>query len=187
MSRVGKQPITVPKGVKVAINNVTGSGQNLKVEGPLGKLERALSQGVTAEMIDGTLVLKRASEDRNIRALHGMERALINNMMIGVSTGFSKQLELVGVGYRADMKGNVINLALGYSHPIDFPLPKGITGEVIKEGRDISVKITGMDKQLVGQVASEIRRLRKPEPYKGKGVKYSDEVIKRKAGKAGKK
>lgn len=186
MSRVGKQPIVLPKGVKVSVEGSTGA-QVVKVEGPKGKLQRALHSPVSAKVVDGHLELARADETQRSRMLHGLERALVANMVTGVSEGFTKDLALIGVGYRADMKGNVLNLALGYSHPIDFPLPAGIKGSVIKEGRDITVRIEGVDRQLVGQVAAEIRSLRKPEPYKGKGVRYTTEVVKQKAGKAGKK
>lgn len=182
MSRVGKQPITLPQGVKATI-----AGQLLKVEGPKGKLERTLHEGITATVKDGELLLTRRDDSKQSRMLHGLERALSNNMVTGVSVGFFKDLDLIGVGYRADMKGNTVNLALGYSHPIDFDLPAGIKGSVIKEGRDVTVRVEGIDKQLVGQVAAQIRSLRPPEPYKGKGVRYKGEKITMKAGKAGKK
>jgi large subunit ribosomal protein L6 len=186
MSRVGKQPITVPKGVKLALEGTVGA-QVLKVEGPKGKLKRTLSAPIKAEVTGETLTLSRLNEEKQTSALHGLERALIANMVKGVSEGFFKELDLIGVGYRADMKGNTVNLALGYSHPIDFPLPEGIKGTVIKEGRETTVRVEGVDRQLVGQVAAQIRALRAPEPYKGKGVRYKGEVVKQKAGKAGKK
>lgn len=186
MSRVGKHPITVPKGVKVAIEGAAGA-QTIKVEGPKGKIERKMTSPIKAEMSGDTIVLTRANEETPTKALHGLERALLANMVKGVSDGFIKELDLIGVGYRADMKGNTVNLALGYSHPIDFPLPAGVKGSVVKEGRDITVRLEGVDKQLVGQVAAQLRSLRPPEPYKGKGVRYKGEVVKQKAGKAGKK
>ncbi len=186
MSRIGKNPVPLPKGVKVAIEGAAGK-QILKVEGPKGKMQRPLSATVTAEIKDNALILGRINDEAPTRALHGLERALAANMVTGVTDGFFKDLDLIGVGYRADMKGNTVNLSLGYSHPIDFDLPPGIKGSVIKEGRDITVRLEGVDKQLVGQVAAQLRSLREPEPYKGKGVRYKGEVIKLKAGKAGKK
>ncbi len=185
MSRIGKQPVALPKGVKAEI-----AGQLVKVEGPKGKMERRLRPEIKAQMVDGEMVLSidPAKEGgREVRAFHGLERALVNNMVVGVSTGFVKELELIGVGYRAEMSGTTLNLALGYSHPIDFPLPKGVKGSVIKEGREIFIRLEGCDRQLVGETAARIRQLRKPEPYKGKGVRYRGEKIKLKAGKAGKK
>lgn len=187
MSRVGKQPIKIPSGVKLALEGQPGS-QRVKVEGPKGKSERSLTSTVVGKMEDGLLVLSRVNDEKPTRAAHGLERALIANMVKGVSEGFAKELDLIGVGYRADMKGaDVVNLSLGYSHPIDFQLPKGIKGTVIKEGRDTTVRVEGVDRQLVGQVAAQLRALRSPEPYKGKGVRYKGEVVKQKAGKAGKK
>ena len=182
MSRIGKQPIQLPKGVKAVI-----AGQLLKIEGPKGKLERSFRPEVTVKQDGDTLLVTRANDSKEARAYHGMERALINNMVQGVAVGFSKELSLIGVGYRAESKGQVLNLALGYSHPIDFTLPDGVKGTVIKDGRDTFVKLESMDKQLLGQTAAEIRSLRPPEPYKGKGVRYRDEVVKQKAGKSGKK
>ncbi len=183
MSRVGKNPIVLPKGVKAEV-----AGRRIKVEGPKGKLERDFRQEIRVEVKDGQIVVTREEDDKNGRAYHGMERALINNMVVGVSEGFAKTLDIIGVGYRADMKNaSTINFSLGHSHQIDFPLPEGIKGAVIKEGRELSVKIEGIDKQLVGQIAAQIRSLRPPEVYKGKGVRYKGEVIKTKAGKAGKK
>lgn len=187
MSRVGKQPIKVPSGVKLALEGQAGN-QTIKVEGPKGKMQRTITKSIIAKMEEGALVLSVGDDETKTRASHGLERSLVANMVKGVHEGFFKELDLIGVGYRADMKGSdVVNLALGYSHPIDFKLPKGITGTVIKEGRDTTVKIEGVDRQLVGQVAAQIRALRAPEPYKGKGVRYKGEVIKIKAGKAGKK
>ena len=182
MSRIGKQPVTVPKGVKAVL-----AGQLFKVEGPKGKLEREIRPEIILKIDGETITLERRNEEKKVRAFHGLERALVHNMVEGVSTGFEKELQLIGVGYRADQKGNVLNLALGHSHPIDFPLPDGVKGTVIKEGRDISIKLESSDKQLLGQTAARIRSLREPEPYKGKGVRYKGEQIKMKAGKSGKK
>ena len=183
MSRVGKQPIVVPKNVKAEI-----SGKKIKLEGPKGKLTREIHSQVSVVLEDGNLVLSRQDDSKKSRELHGLERALINNMVLGVTEGFEKELQLIGVGYRADMKGaSTINLGLGYSHPIDFKLPEGVKGNVVKEGRDLFIKLESTNKQLVGQVAAELRSLRAPEPYKGKGVRYKNEVIKIKAGKTGKK
>ncbi len=187
MSRVGKQPIVVPSGVKLALEGTEGA-QTVKVEGPKGKSQRKITASIVAKMEGNSLVLTRASDDKDARAAHGLERALLANMVKGVSDGWVKELALIGVGYRADMKGtNVVNLALGYSHPIDFELPAGVKGSVIKEGRDTTVRLEGVDKQVIGETAARIRALRAPEPYKGKGVRYVGEVVKQKAGKAGKK
>ncbi len=182
MSRIGKLPIELPDGVKAEI-----AGHLVKVQGPKGSLERTVREEVTVVLEDGKLVLTRKDDTKESRAFHGMERALVNNMVTGVSQGFEKILELIGVGYRADVKGNVINLGLGYSHDIDFPVPEGVTASLLKEGRDVALKLESIDRQLLGQVAAKIRGLRKPEPYKGKGVRYRGEQIRRKAGKAGKK
>ena len=182
LSRVGKQPIAIPKGVKAII-----AGQLLKVEGPKGKLQRELRPEVVVAQDGEELVLTRKDDTKQSRAFHGMERALVFNMVQGVSAGFERELALIGVGYRAEMKGNVVNLALGYSHPIDFPLPEGVKATVVKDGRDLFLKLESIDKQLLGLTAAKIRALRKPEPYKGKGVRYRNEVVKMKAGKTGKK
>lgn len=182
MSRVGKQPVALPQGVKAVI-----AGQILKVEGPKGKLERSIRPEVAVEIKEKEIILSRKEETQTARAFHGMERALVHNMVHGVSQGFEKELSLIGVGYRADQKGTVLNLALGYSHAIDFPLPAGVKGTVVKDGRDTYVKLESADRQLLGQTAANIRSLRKPEPYKGKGVRYRDEVVRTKAGKSGKK
>jgi large subunit ribosomal protein L6 len=181
MSRIGKLPVELPKEVKATI-----AGQLLKVEGPKGKLEREIRPEISIKMVDNTIVVERLNETKQARAFHGMERSLVNNMVVGVSQGYSKELSLIGTGYRADLNKNTFNLALGYSHTIDFPLPEGVIGSVIKENRDTFIKLESANKQLVGQVAAQIRELRPPEPYKGKGVRYRDEVVKIKAGKAGK-
>lgn len=182
MSRIGKQPVVLPKGVKAEI-----AGQLLKIEGPKGKLERRLRPEVKIEISDGQLIFQPREDTKQAGAFFGMERALVHNMVVGVSLGFNKELHLVGVGYRAEMKGEAVNLGLGYSHTIDVAMPKGLKASVIKDGRETYVRIEGTDKQLVGQMAAKIRALRPPEPYKGKGVRYRGEVVKTKAGKAGKK
>jgi large subunit ribosomal protein L6 len=178
MSRIGKQPIDIPQGVKVDL-----SDKAIKVKGPKGELECVLKDEVTVE-VDGSVIrVSRRDDSRQATSLHGLTRSLISNMVKGVSEGFEKRLEIVGVGYKAEAKGSSLNLILGYSHPINYELPKGITASVEKL---TSIILKGTDKQLVGQVASEIRDFRPPEPYKGKGIKYADEVIRRKAGKAAK-
>jgi large subunit ribosomal protein L6 len=179
MSRIGKMPITVPSGVDVTIN-----GAHVSVKGPKGQLEHDVVGDVTIERDGDTLVVARADDSRSNRSLHGLQRSLINNMVVGVSTGFEKELEIVGVGYRATAQGpNAIELALGFSHPVRVQAPEGVTFEVPQPTRII---VRGHDKQLVGQVAADIRKIRKPEPYKGKGVRYAGERILRKAGKSAK-
>jgi len=182
MSRVGRLPVPLPAGVKAEI-----AGQLLKVTGPKGTLQRSLRPEVQVVIEDGELVFKRTNETAQARAFHGMERALGSNMVEGVATGFAKEMELVGVGYKAAVKGDAVELGLGYSHPIRFELPKGIKASVREENRQIFVKLEGMDRQLVGQTAAKMRSLRKPEPFKGKGVRYVGEVIKIKTPKVGKK
>jgi len=179
MSRIGKNPIPVPSGVDVSV-----AGRRITVKGPQGTLERELPGEITVRQEDSTLVVERPNDERQNRALHGLTRSLVNNMVLGVSTGFTKDLEIVGVGYRATAQGpNKIDLALGFSHSVPVEAPAGITFEVPAPNR-ISVK--GIDKELVGQVAANIRKIRKPEPYKGKGVRYAGEYVARKAGKAAK-
>ena len=175
MSRIGKKPIPVPDKTDVKIE-----GAKVEVKGPLGTLARTF-KGVTVELADGQLTVIPAGETRDHKALWGLGRSLLNNMVIGCSTGFQKVLEINGVGYRAESKGKVVNFQLGYSHPIAFPVPEGITIDVEKQ---VTLTIKGIDKQLVGETAAKIRSLRPPEPYKGKGIKYADEIIRRKAGKA---
>jgi large subunit ribosomal protein L6 len=175
MSRIGKKVITIPKGVTV----VNANGE-LQVKGPKGQLAKHLPSGISAKIEQDQLTFTRASEDRRVRALHGLSRALANNMVEGVTNGFTKKLELVGVGYKAEKKGKYVQFALGFSHPIAFVPPAEITIDVPVPTQ---ITITGIDKQLVGAVAAKIRSIRPPEPYKGKGVKYSDEKIIRKAGK----
>ncbi len=179
MSRIGKQPITVPSGVDVTI-----AGGHVTVKGPKGELQHDVIGGVTVERDGDTLVVSRADDTRSNRSLHGLQRSLINNMVVGVSDGFVKELEIVGVGYRAQAQGSDgIELALGFSHPVRVTAPAGISFEVPQPTRII---VRGHDKQLVGQVAADIRKIRKPEPYKGKGVRYLGEHVVRKAGKSAK-
>ncbi len=176
MSRIGKKPIPLPEGTTCDIDQ-----RNIRVQGPKGQLAFTHAEGVTVAQNGNTLEVTRASDQKRHRALHGLTRALVANMITGVSSGFSKQLDLVGIGYTVEHKGPGVLLKLGYSHPILFQAPPGIGLEVTNRNTHITVK--GIDKQLVGQVAAKIRALRKPEPYKGKGVRYSDEVVRRKAGK----
>ncbi len=179
MSRIGKAPVAIPSGVEINV-----SGDDVVVKGPKGELTQTLPEGITIEVADGNVNVSRETDERSQRALHGLMRSLINNMVIGVSDGFRKDLEIVGVGYRANQKGPAkLELSLGYSHTINVEAPDGITFDVPEPTK---VGVVGIDKQAVGQVAAEIRSLRKPEPYKGKGVKYVGERIIRKAGKAGK-
>lgn len=178
MSRIGKQEIQVPSGVHVDLE-----GRTLKVKGPNAALELGLMPEVNVE-IEGSLIkVSRVDDSRFARSLHGLTRSLVANMVKGVSDGFEKRLDIVGVGYKANVSGNVVNLVLGYSHPINYTFPEGISVTVEKQ---TSIIIKGADKQVVGQVAADIRSMRMPEPYKGKGIKYADEVIRKKAGKAGK-
>lgn len=179
MSRIGKLPIEVPKGVKVSFNNAV-----ISVEGPKGSLQRQLMDGVLMDITETSITVKRSDETTKSRAAHGLTRTLINNMVVGVTKGFERALEISGVGYRAEAKGDVLNLSLGYSHPINYQLPQGITVEVEKMTK---LLVKGIDKELVGQTAAKIRSFRGPEPYKGKGIRYADETILRKAGKTGKK
>jgi len=179
MSRIGKQPIEIPVGVKVLIDNL-----NVTVTGPKGTLSRELLDTVSVDLNDKLLTVSRVDDSIQARSAHGLSRTLINNMVTGVTKGFERALEINGVGYRAELKGDVLNLSLGYSHPINFQLPIGISVEVDKMTK---LLVKGIDKELVGQTAAKIREFRSPEPYKGKGVKYADETILRKAGKTGKK
>ncbi|MGH9177109.1 MAG: 50S ribosomal protein L6 [Acidimicrobiales bacterium] len=179
MSRVGKSPIPLPSGVTVTV-----AGGHVTVNGPKGSLERELPGTITVRQEDTTLVVERPDDQRHNRALHGLTRSLVNNMVVGVTAGFSKDLEIVGVGYRATAKGpDKIELALGFSHLVPVDAPQGITFEVPTPTK---VTVRGIDKELVGQVAANIRKIRKPEPYKGKGVRYAGELVQRKAGKAAK-
>ena len=176
MSRVGKQPVQIPSGVKVQIQ-----GSELSVEGPKGKLSHLLPPEIQIEQKENELRLSRTSELKKARSLHGLHKTLVNNMVKGVTEGFSKGLELSGVGYRAQISGSKLELNVGFTHPVFYDLPAGVTAETPKPTR---VVIKGMDKCLVGQVAARIRAFAPPEPYKGKGIKYADEVIRRKAGKS---
>jgi large subunit ribosomal protein L6 len=176
MSRIGKLPIVLEKGVKI-----TPQDGILKAEGPKGKLETKIAPGFTIDMNDGRIVVKRPGDSQEERALHGLMRKLIANMVEGVSKGFTRVLEINGVGYRAEVKGSNVNFTLGYSHPIVYQLPPGVTAKV---ERQVTITLESADRQLLGAVASEIRGLRPPEPYKGKGIKYANETIRRKAGKA---
>ncbi len=178
MSRIGKKPIPVPKGVQVTLQD----GQ-VEVKGPKGQLSQALPPGVTVVLEDGQIVTS-VGEAREQRKFHGLGRTLVANAVQGVSEGFKRELDIVGVGYRAEVKGRDVHFALGYSHPVVFPLPQGIDVAIEKQTH---VTVTGIDKQLVGQVAANMRSLRKPDPYKQKGVRYTGEVLKKKAGKAGAK
>ena len=179
MSRIGKAPITVPGGVDISI-----TGQTIVVKGPKGELSRELSDLVSISADGDTLQVERIDDSREARAMHGLMRSLVANMVIGVTEGFRKELDIVGVGYRAAAKGsNGLELALGFSHPVNVTAPEGIEFVVPQPTR---IEVHGIDKQLVGQVAADIRAWRKPEPYKGKGVRYVDEHVRRKAGKAGK-
>lgn len=179
MSRIGRLPVAIPAGVKVEVE-----GTHVRVKGPKGEIERTFPTDITISMKNGELVVERPSDENRHRALHGMTRALINNMVVGVSTGFERVLEINGVGYRAEISGNNLILHVGYSHPVTVEPPAGISFEADARSRQIKVK--GYDKELVGQMAANIRMIRSPEPYKGKGIKYLEEKIRRKAGKAGK-
>jgi large subunit ribosomal protein L6 len=176
VSRIGKKPIVLPKGVTVAVKD--GS---VAVKGPKGELVRLVHPDISVEVTDQQILVKRPTDEKRHRALHGLWRALIQNMVLGVTQGYMRKLEIVGVGYRAEMKGTRLNLNIGYSHPILFAPPEGVK---IEAPTQTSIAITGIDKQLVGLVAAKIRSFRLPEPYKGKGIKYEGEFIRRKAGKA---
>ncbi|MCL2617398.1 MAG: 50S ribosomal protein L6 [Defluviitaleaceae bacterium] len=180
MSRIGKMPIEIPAGVELKLEE----GNLVTVKGPKGTLSRKLAPDMNIALEDGKLSVSRPSELKRHKALHGLTRTLINNMVVGVTQGYSKTLEIVGVGYRAAKNGNKLNLTLGYSHPVEMTDPDGITS--IVEGQN-KIIVTGIDKEKVGQFAAEIREKRRPEPYKGKGVRYSNERVRRKVGKTGKK
>jgi len=179
MSRIGKKPITIPKGVTVKVVD-----RAVEVQGPKGKLKQAFPAGIDFELVDGHLLAKRATDDPALGKFHGLARSLVANAVAGVTDGFKRQLDIVGVGYRAEVKGKQIIFALGYSHPVVYDIPTGI--DVLIE-KQTHITVTGVDRQLVGQVAANIRRLRKPDPYKQKGVRYTGEVLKKKAGKTGAK
>jgi len=177
MSRIGKQPIGIPDGVTIEVAN-----GEVQAKGPKGTLRCVVPAGIGAKVEDGKLIFDRPDDKKESRARHGLVRALANNMVIGVSSGFSKRLEIEGVGYRADVKGKVLNLLIGFSHLVKMDIPEGL--KVSVEG-NTKLQIEGADKQLVGQFAADVRSLRPPEPYKGKGIRYHDEHIRRKVGKAG--
>src|SRR6201981_2740383 len=179
MSRIGKKPITIPKGVTVKV--VDGA---VEVQGPKGKLRQAHPAGINFAMADGHLVAKTASEDKELGKYHGLARTLVANAVVGVTEGFKRELDIVGVGYRAEVKGKQVIFALGYSHAVVFDIPTGIDIAIDKQTH---ITVTGVDRHLVGQVAANIRRFRKPDPYKQKGVRYTGEVLKKKAGKTGAK
>jgi len=186
MSRVGKKPITIPSGVTVNIND-----SELEVKGPKGTLKTPVPQGITFRQEDGSLIAERSSEEQ--AAFHGLARALANNAIVGVTDGFKKEMDVVGVGYKADVQGKKIVFALGYSHPIEFPLPEGIEARTERVNTKTTINqyqttitLTGIDKQKLGQVAAELNRLRKPDAYKGKGVRYADKLYRLKPGKTGK-
>jgi large subunit ribosomal protein L6 len=178
MSRIGKMPIAVPKGTRVEMKD-----GHFVAEGPKGKVEQALFEGYPVKVDDGVVTINRSGDSGTQRSRHGLLRALLANAVQGVSTGFSKQLDIVGVGYRAEVKGSHVQFALGYSHPVIYNIPAGIKIELDAKANRLTV--SGADRQQVGQVAAEIRKLRKPDPYKGKGIKYTNEILRRKVGKAG--
>jgi large subunit ribosomal protein L6 len=175
VSRVGKKPISIPSGVQVGVD-----GSRIKVKGPKGELQREIDSRMSVAVADGTLVVNRSSDSKFYKAMHGLYRSLINNMVVGVTRGFEKKLEIVGVGFKAEMKNKRLTLQIGYSHPIIFVPPPDIN--IVCESPTM-IAVSGVDKELVGQIAAKIRSFRPPEPYKGKGIKYIDEVIRRKAGK----
>ena len=177
MSRIGKKPITIPKGVTVKV--LDGA---VEVQGPKGKLKQGFPSGIDFELTDGHLVAKRG-DSPELAKFHGLARSLVANAVTGVTDGFKKELDIVGVGYRAEVKGSQVQFALGYSHPVLYDIPEGIKIEI--EAKANRVTVSGADRQKVGQVAAEIRSLRRPDPYKGKGIKYTNEVLRRKVGKAG--
>jgi large subunit ribosomal protein L6 len=175
MSRIGRKPVSIPQGVKLNLD-----GAVVRAEGPKGKLSQPIPAGLSAKIENNQLVISRSGEDRKVRALHGLARALMANMVTGVKDGFERKLEIVGIGYRAQLQGRVITLALGYSHPVLFPLPEGVTAEI---DRQVSITLRAADKAVLGQTAAKLRALREPDPYKGKGIRYANEVVRRKVGK----
>lgn len=181
MSRIGKQPVTVPSGVTVSV----GSDNVITVKGPKGELKQPIDRDIKVEVKDGNINITRPTDQIRHRALHGLSRALLANLVKGVTDGYTKKLELIGVGFKAANTGNVLDLALGYSHNIIFEIPKElkVATEQLK-GQNPTISLEGIDRQLIGQVAAKIRGLRKPEPYKGKGVRYAGEIVRKKAGKA---
>jgi large subunit ribosomal protein L6 len=181
MSRIGKQPITIPSGVTITVNN----DNVVTVKGPKGELKQAIDRDITVEVKDNQLTFARPTDQIRHRAMHGLYRALVANLVKGVTDGYERKLELVGVGFKAANTGNVLDLALGFSHNIIFEVPSELKVATAQEkGQNPTITLTGIDRQLIGQVAAKLRSLRKPEPYKGKGVRYSGEVVRKKAGKA---
>ncbi len=181
MSRIGKAPIKLESGVTLTVS----PANQITVKGPKGELKKDIDRDIKVEVVDGNIIISRPTDQIRHRALHGLYRALVANMVKGVTVGFTKKLELVGVGYKATNVGNLLDLSLGYSHNIIFEIPKELTVATITEkGQNPKINLEGIDNQLLGQVAAKIRGLRKPEPYKGKGVRYSDEVVRKKAGKS---
>ena len=179
MSRIGKKPIAIPKGVKVAVD-----GAQVEVQGPKGKLGLTVHDLCSVKVSDGSILVSRGADHRTAKALHGLTRALVANMVRGVTEGFERKLEIQGIGYRAQLAGRTLTFNLGYSHPIVFPLPEGVQAEVDKQ---TLITLRSADKHLVGQTAAQIRGFRPPDPYQGKGVRYADEVVRKKVGKAGAK
>jgi large subunit ribosomal protein L6 len=178
VSRIGKMPVAIPKGV-----DVRADGGMVRVKGPKGELSSAIPAGLTVSVADGQVKIARGSDEPKARAVHGLLRSLVANNVEGVTKGFTRELEISGVGYKAEVKGKSVVFSLGYSHPVDFPIPEGIA--IAIDAKAGKMTVTGADKQRVGQTAAEIRKLRVPDPYKAKGIKYANEVIKRKVGKAG--
>ena len=179
MSRIGKKPIAIPKGVTIKVD-----AGGVEVKGPKGQMKQALPPGVNAVVEDGQVLTRKDADERELDKFHGLARSLVNNAVLGVTEGWKKELNIVGVGYRAELKGKQVVLALGYSHPVIYDVPKGIDVAIEKQTH---ITVTGVDRQLVGQVAANIRRMRKPDPYKQKGVRYTGEVLKKKVGKTGAK
>ena len=181
MSRIGNSEIQLPSGVEVTVSQ----GNEVKVKGPKGELTQQIDPDLSVEQEDGVLTLKRPTDQKRHKSMHGLYNALIRNMVVGVSEGYRKEMELIGVGYRASNSGNLLELSLGYSHPIMFYIPDELKLEAVMEkGKNPTIKLEGIDKQLIGQVCAKIRSFRKPEPYKGKGIRFAGEEIRRKAGKA---
>ncbi|MFM9377439.1 50S ribosomal protein L6 [Gordonia sp. VNK21] len=178
MSRIGKNPIAIPAGVDVTVD-----GQDVKVKGPKGELSLTVTEPIAVAKEDGTIVVTRPNDERRNRALHGLNRSLVNNLVVGVTEGYTTKMEIFGVGYRVQAKGKDLEFALGYSHPVPIEAPEGITFAVESPTK---FSVSGIDKQLVGQISANIRRLRRPDPYKGKGIRYEGEQIRRKVGKTGK-
>ena len=180
MSRIGKKPIDIPKGVDIKVDDAT-----VRVKGPKGETASKCPTGIKVSVNEGKILVERASEEKNVRALHGLTRSLIANMVSGVSTGYQRVLEISGTGYRAQVQGNKLVLALGYSHPVEFELPAGVKAAV--DQKQVQITLTGIDKQQIGQISANLKALRPPDAYKGKGVRYAGQRLKLKVGKAGKK